>query len=307
MTNLGLPVAIGGRGIPETALSAIIFQSENYGLPIWKIMALTFQVGKSKGADSMSLQVVPSIVLTAMVIGLAWATNRSRQSAEAFKLIDDSARRRAALRRRGLRSFLMFFIGGVAVLLALGRLSNIFALPPEFSHLRTQLGIEPDDLASNPDRLAGMLLGLTMAGVLVLLVWRYVFRKRSQPIIGDVTALMPRNRAEVWTMVPLALNAGIGEELFFRLALPLTATLATESAHFGTRFACVAFGLSHWYQGWKGVALTMLAALFFMRLYLATGSLLVPMMIHAAIDLLGLVVRPAISLWLDRKGEALAA
>lgn len=255
----------------------------------------------------MTPQFVPVIVLAALLVALAWTTNRSRLAAESFKLITDSAQRRAALRLRGLRSFALFFAGGTCALLALGRLNGIVELPLEFVQLRSQLGIVPDDLASDPDRLAGMLTGLSVGGILVLFVWRYVFRQRSQPIIGDVTALMPRNRAEVWTLIPLAVNAGIGEEVFFRLALPLAATLATGSAHFGTRFACVAFGLAHWYQGWKGVLITMLAALLFTRLYLATGSLLVPMVIHAAIDLLGLVVRPAISLWLDRKQEVLAA
>ncbi|MFB2351758.1 CPBP family intramembrane glutamic endopeptidase, partial [Priestia megaterium] len=70
---------------------------------------------------------------------------------------------------------------------------------------------------------------------------------------GDIEPLMPRNAAEIACAIPLAINAGVTEEVFFRLALPLLAVQATGSALAGFAIACAAFALVHWYQGWKGM------------------------------------------------------
>lgn len=249
----------------------------------------------------MSQQAMAALVLAAMLGGLGWATNRSRLAMLKFKLLTDSDQRRASFREKLVRSFVLFTGGGLAALAATGRLASLFDFPNEFVGLRTQLGIEPDGIGSNPERIMGLLVGLSIAAIAVLLIWRFVFRKRTQPVMGDVSALFPRNRAEAWTLVPLALNAGFSEEIFFRLALPLVATMATGSAQAGRVIACFAFGLAHWYQGWKGVVLTALISAIFMNLYLSTGSLLMPIIVHAAIDLLALVIRPSISLWLDAR------
>ena len=67
---------------------------------------------------------------------------------------------------------------------------------------------------------------------------------------------MPRNGAEtVWTGL-LSINAGIGEELFFRLALPLLIVLVTGNVIAAFAVAAIVFGLVHVYQGWVGVLAT---------------------------------------------------
>ncbi len=50
------------------------------------------------------------------------------------------------------------------------------------------------------------------------------------------------------------------------------------------------FGWAHLFQGWRGVALTGMLGAAFALLYIATESLLSPIIIHAAIDLRILII-----------------
>ncbi len=57
--------------------------------------------------------------------------------------------------------------------------------------------------------------------------------------------------------------------------------------------AAVAFGAAHAYQGAAGVLLTGVLGGVFAALYLQTGSLLLPVLLHAAVDLRFLLVPTA--------------
>lgn len=52
------------------------------------------------------------------------------------------------------------------------------------------------------------------------------------------------------------------------------------------------FGLVHFYQGWAGVILTTFPGVILTLVYLATGHLWIAMVVHAAIDLNGLILQP---------------
>jgi membrane protease YdiL (CAAX protease family) len=54
--------------------------------------------------------------------------------------------------------------------------------------------------------------------------------------------------------------------------------------------ATVIFGLAHAYQGWKGIVQTSLLGGVFMGLFIASGSLLPCMVLHALVDLRFLVL-----------------
>lgn len=221
---------------------------------------------------------------------------KSRAAMLRFKTLDRSRDRQRFFIRRTALSFVSFSVLGVLILLGIGRISAVSTLPAEFIPLR------PADAAeANPAMLLGLATGISIGALVLYAVWRFVLGKRSQPVLGDVAALFPRNYREALVLVPLALNAGLSEELFFRLALPLLLTTVTGSAQAGLVIAAAVFGLMHYYQGWRGVILTGLAGLFLTSLYLKFGSIWAVVMIHALIDLLALVVRPTISLWLDRR------
>ena len=89
-----------------------------------------------------------------------------------------------------------------------------------------------------------------------------------------------------------------------RLALPLLVTTVTGSATAGLVVGCVTFGLAHVYQGYKGVLGTTAMGAMFTWLYLDSGSLLRPMIMHAAIDVVALVVRPTLVRWLSSRPRA---
>ena len=87
------------------------------------------------------------------------------------------------------------------------------------------------------------------------------------------------------------------------LPLPLLLLHLTGSLWIAFGVAGVCFGLAHAYQGWKGVLATMMAGGVLTLIYLSHGSLLRVMLIHAAIDIVALLVRPAITEWLARRGR----
>jgi membrane protease YdiL (CAAX protease family) len=104
--------------------------------------------------------------------------------------------------------------------------------------------------------------------------------------VASVADLLPRTPDEAAAFRALAVTAGICEEVLYRGFLIW---------YFGSYVggwpaavaAGVAFGIAHFYQGLGGVAKTGTVGLITGLLYVATASLLWPMIIHAAVDLHG--------------------
>lgn len=112
------------------------------------------------------------------------------------------------------------------------------------------------------------------------------------PTLGDVQALLPRTRAELPYGAGLSINAGISEELLFRLALPALVFDLIGSAPWAFLVCAVLFGTLHAYQGPVGAVTATVLGLLFTALYVLTGSILVPIVAHALIDLRSLVLIP---------------
>jgi uncharacterized protein len=105
--------------------------------------------------------------------------------------------------------------------------------------------------------------------------------------------LLPETTTEKRWAYAVAATAGITEEVLFRglilnagiwAGLPIALALLVSS---------VLFGVIHIYQGVGGVVLTTLAGLLFGWFYLATLSLLMPVVLHVLIDLRALAWVPA--------------
>ncbi|GEK22801.1 CPBP family intramembrane glutamic endopeptidase [Cellulomonas xylanilytica] len=168
----------------------------------------------------------------------------------------------------------------------------------------TDLGLRLPDLgillpAADRDDATGMavgaVVGITLAvGALVLLRRRLPADFRP-PHSAAADALWPTTRAACRGWAGLSFSAGVTEEVSYRGLLVLALALAVPGLP-DLAFVAVAailFGLAHWYQGRLGMLATGALGALFTQLYLATGSLLLPMVLHVLVDLRPLLDRPA--------------
>lgn len=196
-------------------------------------------------------------------------------------------------RRWMRRAPLAFGVTAIAALAIGGRLDALTRLPPEFAALAAEArwlaGFEGAAFE------AAVLGGLAGGALIGLLLARWRLGRGKPPFsAGDIERILPRNRSELGWTAALGTAAGIVEELFFRLALPLFATLATGSAPLGFTLATLLFAGAHRYQGWAGMAFSALAGALLATIYLATGDLWFAMLVHVLLNLNGLVLRPAL-------------
>ncbi len=115
-------------------------------------------------------------------------------------------------------------------------------------------------------------------------------RERALKGLEALAFMLPRNGFERGLFALLCLSAGIGEEIIFRgfvLRYLLDWHLGLTLAVIGSSLL---FGLAHAGQGGSGIVRTGLVGLILALLYLATGSLLLPIVAHASIDLQALVL-----------------
>jgi uncharacterized protein len=116
--------------------------------------------------------------------------------------------------------------------------------------------------------------------------------RHTEPAVHATLALLPRTRAERRLFTVVGVTAGLCEEWLYRGFL-----LAVVSALAGgaptavlVAVAGAAFGLAHAYQGVTGIVTTGVLGAVLAALYLGTGSLLLPVVLHALIDLRFLLV-----------------
>ncbi|HET7229559.1 MAG TPA: type II CAAX endopeptidase family protein [Longimicrobium sp.] len=110
-----------------------------------------------------------------------------------------------------------------------------------------------------------------------------------------IAFILPRGRTERAWFAAMAMTVGVCEEIIFRGWLirflaegpPVALGLAG-----GVIAAAVIFGIDHGYQGLVGIVATGVLALVFTALFLITGTLWIPMLVHALIDLRVLLLVP---------------
>ncbi|ASU86401.1 hypothetical protein CDO52_23520 [Nocardiopsis gilva YIM 90087] len=104
-----------------------------------------------------------------------------------------------------------------------------------------------------------------------------------------IEALTPHTAAERRLAAALAVTAGVGEELLYRglfIALGVSFGLPVWAAAI---ISCVLFAIAHLYQGWWGLVGPGLVGVLFTVVYLGTGSLIIPILLHILIDVRGLL------------------
>ena len=146
--------------------------------------------------------------------------------------------------------------------------------------------------------LAAMLVGQLVP--VVLMRSNEKLQARVRQALSSLYFILPVTRAERWWWVVVSLSAGVCEEVLYRGFLihyfqgaPLYWSLTIAIVG-----SIVAFGIGHSYQGFRGVVGTAILGVVFAVLFLMTGSLLVPVLLHAFVD-----VR---ILWMVPEGLSLA-
>lgn len=119
-------------------------------------------------------------------------------------------------------------------------------------------------------------------------------REALRAQIAGAAALIPATDVEHRTFRALAITAGLCEELVFRGYL-----IWYFSTWIGVwpsaLVAAAVFGFGHFYQGTAGIIKTGVVGLLTGLLYVGTGSLLWPMILHGAVDLQGGAIGRAVT------------
>ena len=137
---------------------------------------------------------------------------------------------------------------------------------------------------------------LVIVGALAWSSWRLrpKAEKVRQKLQDRVGALLPDSHQERFWFGAASVGAGVSEELVFRgfLLYYLSVFLPHTNTLERVLLTALVFGLAHIYQGRVDVVGTGILGLVLAGLYLMTGSLLLPMVIHAALDWRALLMFP---------------
>jgi len=234
-----------------------------------------------------------ALALLGVVLGiLFWrAIARERRDYARFKRMRSTIARQKVFRRWLIEAAIV--LGGLSVATIVGAWSAIpIALasaqqwPPIAALREAWLGPWGWPIA-----IVGALLVLALLIVPVLSIRNSL---DEAPAIGDIRALLPRTRGELPYGAGLSVNAGVFEELLFRLGLPALVFAVTGDALIAFAAATVVFGLLHVYQGPLGVLFSTILGVLFLLLYLVTGWIVVPIVLHALIDLRSMILIPVV-------------
>jgi len=257
----------------------------------------------------MTLTPPIAMITLCLLAALLWVfVRKDRSEYQAFKALSDSAARSRYFRLWLVRSAAGFAGTSLVLLLVFGRLGSVVELPSAFSGLRDQLSLSlGDELAEVTwPVVEGFAIGLLMPLVVILAVQRVRRDPRISPrrvLVGDVEPLLPRSFVEGVYGALLSINAGVSEELFFRLLLPSLWLAVIPDAAWAFALSALAFGAMHSYQGWPGVLGSTLLGGLLTLVYVATGQLWIAMLVHAVLDLRTLVVMPCLE-WLAAPSAA---
>jgi len=244
-------------------------------------------------------------IFVALVVFLAIrASRKDRREYRKFKRFRSTVRRQKMFRKWLRESFLVF--GGLAAVLLVLVWQFVPLLLADINSTPWVASLR--ERFVDAGALAWVIAAVVAVVFLVLPIVLLFFVQNDEgedlPSIGDIQAMLPRNRAEVRLGALLSLNAGLVEELLFRLAVPALLYGAFGNPLFALIASALLFGGLHAYQGVSGILGTTLIGAVLLVLYVATGTILVPIVVHALIDLRSFVAIPLIVLRVGRKSGA---
>jgi membrane protease YdiL (CAAX protease family) len=232
------------------------------------------------------------LVFLALVVALAVrAVRKGRREYSRFKSYTETLDRQRMF-RRWLRDSVTWFGGSTIVVLLL---SAQFISPMLEQVRRTGWVAAVRERFAESDLGVAVVIGIVVValggGILAIVLAR---KTETVATVGDIAALLPRNRVELGYGAALSVNAGIVEELLFRLGLTALVFGVTGDAWIAIGISLAVFGLLHVYQGIAGVIGSTVIGAVLMALYLGTGSIVAAIVVHALIDLRSLVLIPMV-------------
>ncbi len=183
-------------------------------------------------------------------------------------------------RVRAYRMTIGWQLAATALLMATLPLASLFTPPPHGRVFGRTL--EP---AMVLPIAGGLLMGAAIPFILSIV--NPELREKQSAALQTIDFFLPRTREERLWFAALSVTVGVCEEIIYRgflirymLALPFVPGVGVAILA-----AALVFGIDHGYQGVAGMVSTTILALVMTVLFLATGSLWVPMLIHALLDL----------------------
>jgi membrane protease YdiL (CAAX protease family) len=232
-----------------------------------------------------------ALALLGVVVGvLLWrALTRERREYGRFKRLRSTVARQKVYRRWLIEGALA--LGGLSLATIVGAWAEVpqaLAAAQRWAPIAATRAF----LASDAGLPVAIAVGVLVLAGLVLPVVLLRHPLDEAPAIGDIRALLPRTRGELPYGAGLSLSAGVFEELLFRLGLPALVFAVTGDALVGFLGATLLFGVLHVYQGPLGIVFSTVLGAIFVMLYLVTGSIVVPIVLHVVIDLRSMVLIP---------------
>lgn len=181
-------------------------------------------------------------------------------------------------------AYVRFFGTGMAVFWGLtGSAALVVFLSPgvEWAHL----GLHGDVDWST---VSGVLVGFILAAGVVVLITR----RKKMPSPSGLEHMLPRTTRERWCAVGTSVTAGVCEEIVFRGLLIAVGVSLGLPLYVAAGLALVVFTFAHLYQGPKNMLFVALLGYVLTYLYLSTGNLFLPILVHVLIDLRALLLTP---------------
>ncbi len=143
----------------------------------------------------------------------------------------------------------------------------------------------------------GLTIGALIAIMVpaILAVWMKQIRAKAAVAAKKFSFLLPSTKEERHWWWLVCITAGICEEIVYRGFL--LHYFGVTPLHFSLSWALVIssliFGIGHLYQGTVQAASTVVIGFMLGAIFIVTGSLLLPILIHAVMDLRVLLMVPA--------------
>lgn len=218
------------------------------------------------------------LILVALVVVLPLYDRRETRR------LKTSADPRARI--QSYRKIVAYLWAMALVLLATVPLGELFTAPAP-----------PDFLGERDSRLGlGILLGAAAGMLIPLLLVRRSPEQRAKVLapMRAIAFFLPRTGEERAWFAAVSVTAGICEEIIFRgFLIRYLDALPLGLGVWGAVVAsAVIFGINHGYQGVGGIIITGILALLMTALFFVTGSLWIPIVAHALLDLRILALVP---------------